>query len=249
VTDVTPDQAQEFATLFFRNQTESYIAENRLCAMSKKPFAEYASRSILKSLSKEGEDLLLNANGPIVLAAFHFSTFFHLCTGLAELMKGKKKIHVLAYKTERGALENLLVTKHVRFYGSRYWGLDQEGALRNCLREVKSQDSILICYCDLDSTYGMWSDCHFMGKPARMNTGAIRVARMLKAPLVTGFASGNVIRDGSFSINITDAQTDLTQSKAVLKRLIKSLENAVLTQPEDWRHWPQIERYFQCRGA
>ena len=78
VTDVTPDQAQEFATLFFRNQTENYIAEDRLCAMSKKPFAEYASRSILKSLSKEGEDLLLNANGPIVLAAFHFSTFFIL---------------------------------------------------------------------------------------------------------------------------------------------------------------------------
>ena len=53
VTDVTPDQAQEFATLFFRNQMESYLAENRLCAMSKKPFTEYASRSILKSLSKE----------------------------------------------------------------------------------------------------------------------------------------------------------------------------------------------------
>ena len=97
VTGSTAEQSQEFAKSYYGNQIENYITESHLCELPKARFTNQAAKSVVKSVSDEAEHLLIHGQGPIVLAAFHFSTFFHLCTGLAELVKGKKTIHVLAH--------------------------------------------------------------------------------------------------------------------------------------------------------
>ena len=247
VMGATEQQAFEFAKSYYRNLSESHLADAQICSLSQDHFRAYAAKAVLATTQDDTLDILQSQSQPIVLGAFQFSSLFNLYAGIAELTKNQKTLHILSFTKERHAAEHRLLNKYQRTYDVKFWQLQKNGDLRKCLRDVQKENSILICHCDLDGSSGVWGDCMFMGKSAGINICTIRIAQFLKAAIIPCFAHGNVLRDGHFTLNFADLIENLSDIDIVIERLVENLENAILTHPWEWRRWLQVEKFYHSR--